>query len=257
MRFEGRVAMVTEPARLSYNRGVGIAIVRADAFDARLPPAHGEEDDMSPQLQRVVVILLVIGLVAIASGTLHSHEMRASYLAAAGVALLLSSSWLWWSSGALLWRKRRAGPLLLDLGRPRSDRAASAAGVVLSLGFAVWALRTPELHNPALALGYVGFAAYVLLHSLLASLSRVQLRERGIVLPSQYVPWERIGSYELHDGTTHTEVAIQYRTRLTFSGYPWELTLRCPTERREALEAIMARYVPPWHKIRYFPSGMR
>jgi hypothetical protein len=103
----------------------------------------------------------------------------------------------------------------------------------------------------------VGFAAYVLLHSLLASLSRVQLRERGIALPSQYVPWERTGSYELHDGTTHTEVAIQYRTRLTFSGYPWELTLRCPTERREVLEAIMARYVPPWHKIRFFPSGMR
>ncbi|HKC75166.1 MAG TPA: hypothetical protein VKF37_13360, partial [Chloroflexota bacterium] len=70
---------------------------------------------MSPQLQRVVVLLLVIGLVAVASGTLHSHEMRASYLAAAGVALLLSSSWLWWSSGALLWRKRRAGPSLLDL----------------------------------------------------------------------------------------------------------------------------------------------
>ena len=129
--------------------------------------------------------------------------------------------------------------------------------MLLSLGFAVWALRTPELHNPALALGYVGFAAYVLLHSLLASLSRVQLRERGIALPSQYVPWERIGSYKLHDGTTHTEVAIRYRTRLTFSGYPWELALRCPTERREALEAIMARYVPPWHKIRFFPSGMR
>ena len=249
--------VVTRHARLSYNRGVCIAIVRADAFDSRLPPAHGEEDDMSPQLQRVVVILLVIGLVAIASGTLHSHEMRASYLAAAGVALLLSSSWLWWSSGALLWRKRRAGPVLLDLGRPRCDRAASAAGVVLSVGFAVWALRTPELHNPALALGYVVFAAYVLLHSLLASLGRVQLRERGIALPSQYVPWERIGSYELHDVATHTEVAIRYRTRLTFSGYPWELTLRCPTERREALEAIMARYVPPWHKIRFFPTGMR
>jgi hypothetical protein len=249
--------VVTGHTRLSYNRGVCIAIVRADAFDFHLPPAHGEEDDMSPQLQRVVVILLVIGLVAIASGTLHSHEMRASYLAAAGVALLLSSSWLWWSSGALLWRKRRAGVVLLDLGRRRSDRAASAAGVVLSLGFAVWALRTPELHNPALALGYVVFAAYVLLHSLLASLSKVQLRARGIALPSQYVPWERIGSYELHDGTTHTEVAIQYRTWLTFSGYPWELTLRCPMERREVLEAIMARYVPPWRKIRFFPSGMR
>jgi hypothetical protein len=28
-------------------------------------------------------------------------------------------------------------------------------------------------------------------------------------------------------------------------------------ERREVLEAIMARYLPPWHKIRFFPSGMR
>src|SRR5205823_10787589 len=130
---------VTGHARPSYNRGVRFVIVRTDAFDSRLPAAHGEEDDMSPQLQRVIVILLVIGLVAVASGTLHSHEMRASYLAAAGVALLLSSSWLWWSSGALLWRKRRAGPPLLDLGRPHSDRAASGAGVVLSLGFAVWA----------------------------------------------------------------------------------------------------------------------
>jgi hypothetical protein len=212
---------------------------------------------MSPQVQRVVVLLLVIGLVALASGTLRSHDVRASYLAAAGVALLLSSSWLWWSSSALLWRKRRSGPPLLDLGRPRSDRAVSGAGVVLSLGFAAWALHTPELHNSVLALGYVGFAAYVLLHSLLASLGRVQLRERGVALPSQYVPWERIGSYEVYEGTTHTEVAIRYRTRLTFSGYPWELTLRCPTDQREALEAILARYVPARHKIRYFPREMR
>src|SRR5205807_346076 len=59
-----------------------------------LPPAHGEEDGMSPQVQRVVVLLVVIGLVAVASGTLHSHDVRASYLAAAGVALLLGSCWL-------------------------------------------------------------------------------------------------------------------------------------------------------------------
>ena len=212
---------------------------------------------MSSQVQRVVVLLVVIGLVAVASGTLHSHDVRASYLAAAGVALLLGSCWLWWSSGALLWRRRRAGAVLLDLGRSRSDRAASGAGVVLALGLAGWALRTPELHNPVLDAGYLGFAAYVLLHSLLASLSRVQLRERGLALPSQYVPWERIGSYALHDVTTHTEVAIQYRTRLTFSGYPWELTLRCPTDRREALAFLMARYVPARHKIRFFPTGLR
>ena len=212
---------------------------------------------MSPQVQRVVVLLVVIGLVAVASGTLHSHDVRVSYLAAAGVALLLGSCWLWWSSGALLWRRRRAGAVLLDLGRPRSDRAASGAGVVLALGLAGWALRTPEVHNPVLALGYLGFAAYVLLHSLLASLSRVQLRERGLALPSQYVPWERIGSYALHDVATHIEVAIQYRTRLTFSGYPWELTLRCPMDRREALAFLMARYVPARHKIRLFPTGLR
>ena len=80
--------------------------------------------------------------------------------------------------------------------------------------------------------------------------------KRGLALPSQYVPWERIGSYALHDVATHCEVAIQYRTRLTFSGYPWELTLRCPTDRREALEAIMAQYVPPWQKLRFFPRRM-
>src|SRR5438128_11410485 len=156
---------------------------------------------MAAQVQRVLVLLVVIGLVAVAPGTLRSQDVRASYLAAVGVALLLGSCWLWWSSLSVLWRRRRAGAVLLDLGRPRSDRTASGAGVVLALGFALWALRTPELRNPVLALGYVGFAAYVLLHSLLALLSRVQLRERGIALPSRYVPWERIGSYALHDLT--------------------------------------------------------
>lgn len=211
---------------------------------------------MTPQVQRVVVLLLVIGLVVLVPLALQSPEVRDSYVAGAGGALLLGNTWLWGSSAVLLWRRRGAGAVLLDLGRPHAERAAGVAGAVLSVALALCALVSPDLRGAVPALGCVTFALYMLLQSLLPFVGRAQLRAGGVVAPGQYIPWERIGSYAVRDRMAYMEVVIQYRTWLNFSGYPWAVTIRCPTSRWKEAAALLARHVPRT-RLRSYPPGLR
>lgn len=209
----------------------------------------GQEGTLTPQTQRVVVLLLVI-IFAVAPSVILLPSLRESYLAGCSVTLLLGSLWLWWSAGALLWRRRRAGALLLDLGPQRAERMVDVAGAALSLAILVWSLFASDLQAPLLIAGYVAFGAYMLLQSLLPLVSRVQLREAGIFLPSQYIPWQRIGSYDLRYVVDHGEIAIHYRTWGVSAGYPLELSIRCPDELRETAVHVLGQRIP-------FRSGRR
>lgn len=192
------------------------------------------------------MLLLVIGYAVILPVALFAPAERTGYIAGCSLTLLLGSMWLWGASGLLLWRKRGAGDVLLDLGRLPSQRAMSATGLLLSIGLILWALLSLDRHAAWLSLGYFAFAIYMVTQFLLPFASRVRLYERGLALPSHYIPWERIGSYDLHDSGV---VDIHYRTWALFSGYPWEVTLWCPREQRERLVALLAYYVP-WRRRR-------
>ena len=200
---------------------------------------------MTPQAQRLIVLLLVIGYTA-ALPVLFASSLQSSYIAACSGTLLLGSACMWANSGLVFWRKRRAGEVLLDLGRTPTPRGIIAIGLLLSLGLALWALLT--LHRYALwvALGYLAFAGYMVSQFVLPLVSPIRLHQRGLALPSHYIPWERIGSYDLHDSGV---VDIHYRTWALFSGYPWEVTLHCPAGSREQLVVLLAYHVP-WARRR-------
>ena len=198
---------------------------------------------MTPQTQRVVVLLLVI-VFAVAPSVILLPSLRESYLAGCSVTLLLGGLWLWWSAGALLWRRSRAGALLLDLGRQRVERIADVAGAALALVILAWAVFASNLQAPLLIAGYAAFSAYMLLQSVLPLFSGVQLREAGIFLPNQYIPWQRVGSYDLSYVVDHGEIAIHYRTWGVSAGYPLELTIRCPDEQRETAVHVLGQRIP-------------
>ena len=200
---------------------------------------------MSPQAQRLIVLLLVIGYAA-ALPVLFASSLQSGYIAGCSGTLLLGSVCLWANSGLVFWRKRRAGDILLDLGRTPTPLTTIAIGLLLSLGLALWALLALRGYAVWVALGYLAFAVYMVGQFLLPLISPVRLYERGLALPSHYIPWERIGSYDLHDSGV---VDIHYRTWALFSGYPWEVTLRCPVDSRERLLALLAYYVP-WRRRR-------
>ncbi len=198
---------------------------------------------MTAQMQRVAILVLVIGLAVVAPSVLIAPTERASIIAGFSIALLLASTWVWWGLGSVFWRTRHAGPRLLDLGRAHQDRTAQAALAALCTGLALWALLTPYLHPRPLALGYLSLAAYGLLQALLPVVRPVELRSGGISLPAEYIPWSRIGAYHLHEREGHGELVLHYRAWAMTPGYPLELTLWLRAEQRKALQAILAEYV--------------
>jgi hypothetical protein len=198
---------------------------------------------MTAQMQRVAILVLVIGLAVVAPSILIEPGNRASIIAGFSIALLLASTWVWWGLGSVFWRTRRAGPLLLDLGRAHQERATQGILALLSAGLGLWALLTPYLHPRLLALGYLSLAAYGLLQALLPVVRPVQLRSGGISLPAEYIPWARIGAYRLQERGEHGELVLRYRAWAMTPGYPLELTLWLRPEQRKALQAILAEYV--------------
>lgn len=200
---------------------------------------------MTPQAQRLIVLLLVIGYTA-ALPVLFVSSLQSGYIAGCSGTLLLGSVGLWANSGLVFWRKRGAGDVLLDLGRTPTPRGTIVVGLLLSLGLALWALLALRHYAVWVALGYLAFSAYMIGQFVLPLISPIRLHQRGLALPSHYIPWERIGSYDLHDSGV---VDIHYRTWALFSGYPWEVTLRCPADSRERLVVLLAYYVP-WTRRR-------
>lgn len=210
---------------------------------------------MAASIQRVLVLVLVIFLAVAMPGAPFAARLQTSYLAGYGAVLFAGSAWFWVRSGALLWRRRRSGAILLNLGHLAPDIAGNGAGAALSAAILLWAVLFLGPRYPLAAVGYGSFGAYMLQQSLAPFLVTVQLRERGVFLPSQGVPWERIDSYTMRDVSTRIEVVIRYRTWGTFGGYPWEVAIPCPASRRASVQAILAEYIPTRGRRRSFPPA--
>lgn len=211
---------------------------------------------MTTQVQQIIVLALVIAFATVVPA-LAPSPLRSPYIAAFSATLLLGSVWYWGSVSSLFWRQRRAGAVLLDLGRAPSAVGGSVAGVVLSIGLALWALLTRDGQAAWVTVGFLSFAAYGVMQSLLPWFGRVQLRERGLALPAQYIPWERIGAYSVHDEMTQMAVLIRYRSRLSIWGYPWEVTIYCPANHWMDVATMLAEHIPRRGTRRWPPAPPR
>ena len=199
---------------------------------------------MTLQMQRVAVLVFVIGIAVVMPVTFIPDDLRTGYYVGVGTVLLLGSVWLWASVVFLVWRKRRAGAVLLDLGPPRREGAASAGSAALAVALAGWAVVTLGTQMPVIAVGYLGYSGHEVLQACLPFLGRVQFRQSGIALPAQFIPWMRIGSYAVSDRATYMDLALRYRTWVPVQGYPWEVSIFCPASRWTALATILAQHVP-------------
>src|SRR5581483_2654048 len=132
---------------------------------------------MTTQVQQIIVLALVIAFATVVPA-LAPSPLRSPYIAAFSATLLLGSVWYWGSVSSLFWRQRHAGAVLLDLGRAPSAVGWSVAAVALSGGLALWALLTRDGQAAWVTVGFLSFAAYGVVQSLLPWFGRVQLRER-------------------------------------------------------------------------------
>ena len=109
----------------------------------------------------------------------------------------------------IIWvlRKRRAGPVMLDLGR---SKIRLILGLFVAIFFAAIFLyptfRGGEMfQSPTLSLLYWSLWSLSLVAiSLYIGLTKLEIRERGILHFGEFLKWERIESYEWKGKKGHT-----------------------------------------------------
>jgi uncharacterized membrane protein YobD (UPF0266 family) len=108
--------------------------------------------------------------------------------------LLLFALALIWVLLINSWRiRRKAGRSLLDLGR--TGRLVGYAATMFGILLAVIAVFIAFMQANAGWLFYTFFFASLALMSFLDARTSRELRENGVLLPQQFIPWQRIKSY--------------------------------------------------------------
>ena len=174
---------------------------------------------------------------------------------------LLSSEWvdLVWSGFSLLislgiWiflviRMRQiawAGDVMMEIGRPPTGCVNGIAGTILIIvGLGCIAGAIGNHSHDALYRWSQLFTGILLLSIAICILYLWQsiwsIRERGIMLSSQLLAWERIKAFQW-DRDKHTTLVLKVKSR-----FPWSRTgfVRIPVEQQEAVTELLERYISP------------
>jgi hypothetical protein len=161
----------------------------------------------------------------------------------ASVFYLLGAILLWGFLARRMWRASRAGRLLLDLGRLPPRRlwffGACAAIGVLATAQSVSDWRLSGFHA---AKGFTEtlFWLTLTLESFSGLLSRLQVRENGILAFFELIEWDRIDSYEWMGGPGGTLILSLRRQAPFFGVVPGKVTVSVPSEHRQRVEQVLA-----------------
>ena len=143
-------------------------------------------------------------------------------------------------------RKRQAGSVLLDLGRPKRHKTSIKFGVMaMLLGFfwLVLALSKPFLESDSeteIAFVYLGpFWLSIGITSFIAGLSHFEIREGGIIFLEFAKKWEQIKSYEW-EGENGLTLIFRFRQRLPFFR---TRSIPIPAHHRNSVDNLLAQYV--------------
>lgn len=161
---------------------------------------------------------------------------------------ILFSIILWIS--ILTWprRKRRAGSLLWNLGRPKTYRVLLIVGILFVFSSILQTLIFIELAR----IGFSGsyslpeyYVAQIILYwstaiyLLWAGLSRLQLRENGIYYKFGLIKWEQVASYTW-EGKTGTILTVWLKQRLPlFQSRSWAI----PVVHKPAIDRILTQHL--------------
>ena len=103
---------------------------------------------------------------------------------------ILGLGWLA-QAGRLLYMRRAAVPVLLDLG-PSPRRFTMYAGASFMFLMAVLLYFQPTRHGPAQTFAFLSWGLFFLV----AARGRVQVTASGVSLGNSFVPWRRVVSME-------------------------------------------------------------
>jgi hypothetical protein len=191
---------------------------------------------------RRLIIAALVGMVLIPPGFVAVERIVQSV----GLATFWTSCGVvsWLVCGSTLWRRHRAGPVLLELERPASARVSLA---LVALAVASSLVSLLALHQPYMAFYQLSVGMLVLVWMR----NGAELRARGLTGHLCFIPWSRVARYSLVDDynvvnslavTTHTDLVVEFgRGRRRRLG---RRTIRCPVERRQVLVALMAEHMP-------------
>lgn len=155
-----------------------------------------------------------------------------------------------------LWRRKKAGSLVLDLGRPLPSKLIFLLGVcqavaAVFLSFSLLQLisggdqnfRTPDAYFSlvlsSLSTVIGSWSLAILFCSM--GLSKLQLRENGICYMFMRMGWQRITSYTWERAKPNV-LTIRFKPRFPLIPGFWSLPL--PIARKDDVEHILAEYLP-------------
>jgi hypothetical protein len=139
--------------------------------------------------------------------------------------------------------RRQAGPVVLDLlPVPGRRTAFMLGGAFILMGF-VGSFESASLSSGVswLISSLIGLA--IGSYQILFGSSRLEVRKDGIMVYTEFVPWDKIEAFEWVEGSgAFSTLKIQYRTK--FSAIARKVDLPVPMEKKQQLELLLEGRVP-------------
>ncbi|MGD1896514.1 MAG: hypothetical protein ACFB16_06105 [Phormidesmis sp.] len=160
------------------------------------------------------------------------------YIIFPGLYMVILAFWL------ISWpvRKRAAGRLLLDVGRPPQNKyfvwiglfEGALAAVLTWEATTRWPLEGNELLRTLSLLTGLWLVTGLFF---LLNMSRMEFREGGLCYLCRYISWDRLTAYQWEPLKPET-LTLHYRPR--FPLLPKFLTLKMPADKHEEIERVVA-----------------
>ena len=139
--------------------------------------------------------------------------------------------------------RRQAGPVILDLlPIPARWTAFLLGGMFILMGLLGSFWSAPLSPGDSwLGSSLIGLSLGI--YQILMGVSRLEIRENGIMVYIEFVPWDRIEAFEWVEGDgAFSTLKIQYRTG--FPAMVRKVDLPVSMEKRGQLESLLKQHVP-------------
>ena len=159
---------------------------------------------------------------------------------------LVWSALLWAYIAAWVWRKRRAGAVVLDLGRSKTLKTNLVLGGLI-VGLHLFVLVGDLLWKEG-PLGVEEVSRYFCLISsgvsmLLLGLSHSEIREEGISYCGLILPWKKCESYQW-EGQDQGTLTIWVKRGLLNPFLPsWRFSLGIPSGHKDTVHSLVAEHI--------------
>lgn len=139
--------------------------------------------------------------------------------------------------------RRQAGPVVVDLLPIPAQWTAFLLGAMFILMGFVGSFESASLSSGVswLISSLIGLA--IGSYQILLGYSRLEVRKNGIMIYTEFVPWDRIEAFEwVEEGGAFSRLKIQYRTQ--FPAIARKVDLPVPMEKKQQLELLLEGHVP-------------